>query len=89
VIVSPQKSTNTLEAPARAAAGPHRKPRADLYTILLVIALLAILVAIAFLWLELSAYKYESKGGPTAPMVRVEGSGFRIQEIEHGCSRIC
>ena len=74
MIVSPQKSTNTLEAPVRTPAGPHRKPRPDLYTVLLALALVAVLVAIVFLWLEMSAYDYKSKGGP--PMAMAE---FRIQ----------
>ncbi len=70
--MSLQKSTNTLEAPVRAAAVPHRKPKADLYTILLVIALLAVLIAIMFLWLELAAYDYKTKGGPVAAVASTE-----------------
>jgi hypothetical protein len=77
--VSPQKSTNTLEAPVRTPAGPHRKPRADLYTVLLVIALIAILVAITFLWLELSYYGYKTKGGPPLAMVGTQYSVVRPQ----------
>jgi hypothetical protein len=62
VIVSPQKSSNTLESPVRAPTGQSRKPKADVYTILLVLALLAILTAIAFLWMELAYYDYKTKG---------------------------
>jgi hypothetical protein len=60
--VSPAKSTND-------AGGSFRKPRADFYTILLVIALLAILVAILFLYLYLQSYNFETKGGPPVAMI--------------------
>jgi hypothetical protein len=56
VTVSPPKSTNN--------PGSYRKPRPDLYTILLVIALLAILVAILFLYLHMQAYEFKFNGGP-------------------------
>lgn len=46
--------------------GTFPKPRADLYTILLVIAMLAILVAILFLYLHMQSYNFETKGGPVA-----------------------
>ena len=36
--------------------GPYRKPRADIYTVLLVIALLAILLGCLFLYFEVSDY---------------------------------
>jgi hypothetical protein len=81
VIVSPQKSSNTLEAPVRAPSGPHRKPKADLYTVLLAIALLAVLVAILFLWLEMRSYEFKSKGAPAVPMAAVQGSEVRVQGI--------
>jgi hypothetical protein len=67
-----------LEAPARAAAGPSRKPKADFYTVLLVIALLAVIIAIVFLWLEMSAYEYKSKGAPMASVQRSEFSGQKV-----------
>jgi hypothetical protein len=74
VIVSPQKSSNTLEAPVRAPSGPHRKPKADLYTVLLAIALLAVLVAILFFWLEMRSYENKSTGAPAVPLVSTQGS---------------
>ena len=46
------------------AAGPYRKPRANVYTVLLVIALVALLLAIYALFLELDDFKFEFKGGP-------------------------
>ena len=48
----------------------YRKPRASVYTVMLVISLLAILVAILFLWLHLDDYKWMHKGGPTAALPR-------------------
>jgi hypothetical protein len=71
VTVSPQRSTDN--------PGAYRRPRPDLYTLLLVIALLAILVAILFLYLHMQAYNFEFKGGPPVVMngERVQDSGFR------------
>jgi hypothetical protein len=92
VIVSPQKSSNTLEAPVRVPSGPHRKPKADLYTVLLAIALLAVLVAILFFWLEMRSYEYKSKGAPSVVMATVQGSSFIPHSsafYEHGCSKAC
>jgi len=51
------------------ATGPYRKPRPDMYTALLAIALVAILLAILALWLEMSVYNFEFKGGPPVPPV--------------------
>jgi hypothetical protein len=42
----------------------YRKPRADVYTVLLSIALIAIGIAAAALWMTMAQYKYEIKGGP-------------------------
>lgn len=69
MIVSLPKSTNALESPVRSPSGPHRKPKADLFTVLLAIALVAVLVAILFLWLEVKAYDYKSTGAPRVATV--------------------
>lgn len=37
-------------------AGPYRKPRADLYTVMLLVAWLALVVGIVFLYLETAEY---------------------------------
>ena len=42
----------------------YRKPRPDVYTMLLVIALLAVLVAIFALYAEMKDYEFQYKGGP-------------------------
>ena len=44
--------------------GPHRKPRADVYTVLLVIALIALLSGILCLYFEMDMYEWKIKGGP-------------------------
>ncbi|OHB72837.1 MAG: hypothetical protein A2V70_01450 [Planctomycetes bacterium RBG_13_63_9] len=45
--------------------GPHRKPKTDIYTVLLGIALTALLIAIVMLYLELNMYEWKHSGGPT------------------------
>jgi len=60
--VSPQRSSSKT-------AGPFRKPRADLYTALLAIALVALLLGILCLYLEMKQYDFKFKGGPPAPTV--------------------
>ena len=66
--VSPQKSNSTLEAPTPVAARPHRKPQADLYTILLSLALVAVLTAIVFLYLFMKSYDFKDAGGAASTM---------------------
>jgi hypothetical protein len=47
----------------------YRKPRVDLYTVMLVIALVALIVGTILLYAQQGTWDYEIKGGPT-PMVR-------------------
>jgi len=42
----------------------YRKPRADVYTLLLSIALIALIVGSFALWMVMGDYKKEIKGGP-------------------------
>jgi len=49
---------------------PYRKPRADIYTVLLALALVAVLIGLTFLALEMDMYMWEFKGGPTASLQR-------------------
>jgi hypothetical protein len=61
-------SSNENEIPG--AAPRYRKPQADIFTVLLVISLLAIILGIVFLYLETADYgDQKTKGGPT---VRLE-----------------
>lgn len=76
--MSPRKSTNTLETPA-VSVGPRRKPRADLYTVLLVIALIALLVGILFLYLEMDLYEFKLKGGPSVVRANNHHSDFEVR----------
>lgn len=45
--------------------GPYRKPRADVFTMLLLISLVALILGIICLYAEMKAYQWEFKGGPT------------------------
>jgi len=69
VIVSLPNSTSTLESPTPArSAGSYRKPKADLFTVFLVLALIAVLLGILFLCLYMSDYDWKLKGGPAVAM---------------------
>jgi hypothetical protein len=46
----------------------YRKPRADVFTMLLVIALLAIFLGIWALWAYMQDYDMKYKGGPSVSM---------------------
>jgi hypothetical protein len=59
VIVAPLDSNN-------GSGGPYRKPRADLYTVLLTLALIAILLGILCLYLEMKMYDFKLNGAPVA-----------------------
>ncbi|MCE5303787.1 MAG: hypothetical protein LLF97_11870 [Planctomycetaceae bacterium] len=68
--MSPQKSTNLQEPSLSAPAAPRRAPaKPDLYTVLLVIALVAVLIGIVFLYLEMASYDFEFQGGPRVGML--------------------
>lgn len=69
--MSPLRSSKKPEtaAPALASAPAYRKPRADVYTVLLVVALLALLVGIIFLYAENSYYEWKTTGAPAAAML--------------------
>ena len=51
-------------AASRAVPQEYRKPRADVYTVLLVVALIAIALGTAALWMTMKDYEYMIKGGP-------------------------
>jgi len=72
VTVSQANSDSTPfgDQPQQPQAPRYRKPRADLYTMLLLIAWLAILLGTLMLYLEMKEYNFEFKGAPamhTAP----------------------
>ena len=76
MIVSSPKSaaSNTLET-LRPSASSRRKVPADFYTVLLVIALVALLIATLFLWLYVKEYDYKTKPPPIAAAVARGGLG--------------
>lgn len=62
--MSPRKSNKPLQTSVATPAVPHRKPKPDFYTVLLAIALVAVLLGILFLYLEMNAYEFDFQGGP-------------------------
>ena len=72
--VSPQKSNSTLETPTPIVTRSHRKPQADIYTILLVLALLAVLTAILFIYLYMKSYNFDAKGAPPVALASQHAS---------------
>ena len=61
----------------------YRKPRADVYTVLLVVALLSLLIATAALWMTMKDdYNNEIKGGPNPVMDR-PAAGTTL-DVSHG-----
>jgi hypothetical protein len=68
--ISPQ-SNNDDQGPQL-----YRKPRADVLTVLLVIAFLAILLATLALWQTMKDYNYKLKGGPSVLRERPAASSL-------------
>jgi hypothetical protein len=58
--------SSPADSSGKKPGGPYRKPRADLYTVLLALALIAILLGIVCLYFENKMYDWDYKGGPTA-----------------------
>jgi hypothetical protein len=72
--VKPAKAAK--KAKAAAPAKPRQpSPGADVYTVFLAIALVAVLVAILFLCLEMSPYEFKFNGGPPAARLGAPGTG--------------
>ena len=55
----------------------YRKPRADLYTMLLIVALIALILGCICLWAENAAYDWKFKGGPT--VTKLEGERWKVK----------
>ena len=49
------------------SGGPYRKPRADVYTFMLIVALLAIILGIVCLYFEMKGFNFEFKEAPKVP----------------------
>ncbi len=65
----------------------YRKPRVNVYTVMLVISLLAILTAIVFLWLYLDEYQWKHNGGPNAALSSSAGGVFACISPQGGAYR--
>jgi hypothetical protein len=86
--VSKRSSSKAARAPKPKYTGPYRKPRADIYTWMLALALVAILIACLCLYLEVADYGPQpyklSMAAPaaldvaSAPLVTPAGS-FRLE----------
>lgn len=79
--MSLRKSSETPRVPA--PAGPHRKAKPDIYTVLLALALLAILICILFLYLETASY--DTKAGPPVGMMTNLGCAIKGQALTFLC----
>jgi hypothetical protein len=66
-----------MSNPGSSKRGPYRKPRADIYTLLLIISLLAIVIGCVFLFLETADYtdKPPWSGGPSARLAPEDSAG--------------
>lgn len=63
------------------STGPTRKPAPDIYTVLLVVSLLAIIVATVFLYLEANSTEYGSPPYEGA-LSRPTPAEFRLAAVE-------
>jgi hypothetical protein len=88
VIVSPRKSNDPTGAPPPATV-VHRKARPDLYTVFLVIALVAVLIGILFLYLEMQFYEFKIKGAPPVVMTSGQGAGTWGTADQSWCATEC
>jgi hypothetical protein len=48
----------------------YSKPRANVYTLLLVLSLLALIIGCIFLYMYMGTYEWKIKGGPSASLIR-------------------
>ena len=76
-----QLSSSTSPTPSK-PGGPFRKPRADVFTVLLLISLVALILGIICLYFEMEAYQWEFKGGPIiTSMAAPAESGFAEKQL--------
>jgi hypothetical protein len=62
--MSKRTSPNAAEKVAKSEPQVYRKPKADVYTVMLSIALIVIVLATVVLWMVMKSYDYAIKGGP-------------------------
>jgi hypothetical protein len=74
--------TPVIEKPVAAPVAPrYQKPQADLYTVFLVIALLALLIGILFLCLDMNTFDFKFKGGPTPSVTMLSRGGPLVASL--------
>ncbi len=68
--MSPPNSNSPLEpaSPITPVSVARRKPRADIYTVMLVLSLIAVLLGILFLYLYNAEYEWKHSGAPPVAM---------------------
>ena len=64
----PETPKAATQVAPQAVSQEYRKPRADVYTVLLVIALMMIVLATVALWMTMKDNDYMIKGGPPMPV---------------------
>ena len=69
------------------SAGPHRKPRADVYTVLLVIALIAIVSANVFLYFLGADYDHNYKSAPRVQLRQFDDAPGTIHQLNHSAAQ--
>ncbi len=61
-------------------SGPFRKPRADLYTMMLLVALLALVIGTVFLYLEVQRLESRAQApGPSGDVLTAVGAAIGFQ----------
>ena len=56
-----------LASTTEKSGGPYRKPQADVYTFMLIVALLAVILGIVCLYFEMERFDFEFKEAPKVP----------------------
>ncbi len=54
-------------SPPTSAGGPYRKPRADLFTVLLILSLIAVILGTLCMYFEMKRFDMEMEGAPSPP----------------------
>ena len=67
-------------------ARQFRKPKADVYTMMLVASLIAVILAILCLYLEMKDYDFDFKSAPTPPRVSATSFDDTTPMLAHATS---
>ena len=69
--MSTLESTTELNSPS---AGPYRKPRADVYTFMLIVSLLAVIAGCLCLYFEMQRFEFKFKDSDVPKPPSISGS---------------